>query len=50
VRHFFARDREKSGDIKLMYKPTSEMVADLFTKPLNGWQFAELSRKISGHD
>jgi hypothetical protein len=50
VRHFFARDREESGEIKLVYKKTSEMIADIHTKPLSGWQFAELSRKMSGHD
>ena len=29
VRHFFAKDREKMGDIVLIYKPTGEMIADI---------------------
>jgi hypothetical protein len=50
VRHFFARDRENSGDIKLVYKKTSEMIADIHTKPLSGWQFKELSNRMTGND
>ena len=28
VRHFFARNREEMGDIKIVYKPTMDMIAD----------------------
>jgi hypothetical protein len=50
VRHFFARDRENFGDIKLVYKKTSEMIADIHTKPLSGWQFKELSNRMTDND
>ena len=36
IRHFFARDREQSGDIELCYCPTGDMVADVLTKPVTG--------------
>lgn len=49
VRHFFARDRVKSGDISLEYKPTNEMIADIMTKPVNGFLFLKLGRLLSGH-
>ena len=34
VRYVFIKDRVSSGDIKLEYCPTEEMLADHFTKPL----------------
>lgn len=49
VRHFFARDKEKSGEVMLVYKKTKEMIADIHTKPLSGWLFKELTHKLSGH-
>lgn len=42
IRHFFARDRVKSGDISLTYCPTREMVADVLTKAVNGELFWHL--------
>jgi len=48
VRHFFARDREKLGDIVLIYKPTNEMIADIMTKPVTGMLFNKLSKELVG--
>jgi hypothetical protein len=48
VRHFFARDREKLGDIVLIYKPTDEMIADIMTKPVTGILFEKLSNQLVG--
>ena len=36
VRYVFIRDWVRSGDIKLEHCPTEEMLADHFTKPLQG--------------
>jgi hypothetical protein len=49
VRHFFARDKENSGEVMLVYKKTKEMIADIHTKPLSGWLFKELTHKLSGN-
>ena len=42
VRYFFIKDAVERGEIKIVYKPTGEMVADLLTKPLQGEQFRRL--------
>ena len=34
VHHHFIRDLIQNGDIKLLYKPTEDQIADIFTKPL----------------
>jgi hypothetical protein len=39
VRYFFIADRFKSGEIRIEYCPTGIMVADFFTKPLQGLIF-----------
>jgi hypothetical protein len=46
VRHFFARDRIKTGDIILLHKPTKEMLADVMTKPVTGELFRTLISQI----
>jgi hypothetical protein len=35
-------DRQDSGEIKIEYLPTTEMVADIFTKPLQGELFVNM--------
>jgi hypothetical protein len=42
IRYFFVTDRVKSGDIRIEYCPTADMVADFFTKPLQGSLFRKL--------
>ena len=49
IRYFFIKDRIKRGDIHLMYCPTEDMVADFFTKPLQGSLFLRMRDIIMGH-
>ena len=46
IRYFFIKDRVDSGEVKIKYCPTNEMVADFFTKPLQGSQFVKLRNAI----
>ena len=39
VRYLFITDRIKKGDLHIEYCPTDNMVADFFTKPLQGKTF-----------
>ena len=48
IRYFFIKDRIKSGDIDLQYCPTEIMLADFFTKPLQGKQFKLLRSAVMG--
>jgi hypothetical protein len=41
IKYFFIKDRIDSGEVKVEYKATEEMIADLFTKPLQGQLFAK---------
>ena len=36
IRYFFVKDRVASGEVKIEYCPTDSMMADFFTKPLQG--------------
>lgn len=49
TRFYFIHDRVKNGEIELMYAPTDEMVADFFTKPLQGALFLKLRDKLLGN-
>jgi hypothetical protein len=42
IRYFFVTDRIKNGELRVEYCPTGDMVADFFTKPLQGAQFKKL--------
>jgi hypothetical protein len=46
IRYFFVTDRVKMGDLCIEYCPTGEMVADFFTKPLQGSIFRKLRKVI----
>ena len=46
IRYFFVTDRIKQGEMRVEYCPTEDMVADLFTKPLQGTLFRKLRRII----
>ena len=48
IRYFFIKDRIKSGNIDLQYCPTEVMLADFFTKPLQGKQFKLLRSAVMG--
>jgi hypothetical protein len=48
VRYFFIADRVKSKEIRIEYCPTGIMLADYFTKPLQGALFRKLRAMIMG--
>ena len=50
IRHFFVTDRIKNKEIKVMYCPTESMVADFFSKPLQGKLFFKFRNVILGID
>jgi hypothetical protein len=39
IHYFFITDRIKAGEVKVEYCPTGEMIANYFTKPLQGSLF-----------
>ena len=45
---FFIKDHIKSGDINSQYCPTEIILADFFTKPLQGKQFKLLRSAVMG--
>ena len=49
IRFFFIKDRIKKGDIHLLYCPTEGMLADFFSKPLQGALFIRFRDMIMGH-
>ena len=48
VRYFFVKDRYDKGEIELRYCPTEIMLADFFTKPLQGALFLKFREVIMG--
>jgi hypothetical protein len=50
IRYFFITDRVKTGELRIEYCPTEEMVGDFFTKPLQGVQFYKLRDDIMNID
>lgn len=50
IRYFFVKDRVDKKEITIDYCPTHEMLADFFTKPLQGGLFYKLRRVIMGWD
>jgi len=42
IRYFFVTDRIEAGELRVEYCPTKKMIADFFTKPLQGALFYEL--------
>lgn len=49
IRYFFITDRVKKEDLVIMHCPTMKMIADFFTKPLQGSLFRKLRDVIMGH-
>jgi hypothetical protein len=49
IRYFFMKDRIKIEDIKIVYCPTEQMLADFFTKPLQGSLFERFRKVLMGH-
>jgi hypothetical protein len=50
IRYFFVADRIEAGEMSVQYCPTGEMVADFFTKPLQGIQFKKFRDLIMNID
>ncbi len=48
IRYFFIKDRIDIEGIDVQYCPTGQMLADFFTKPLQGSLFEEISRSDIG--
>jgi hypothetical protein len=48
IRHFFVKDRIDMNEVKLVNVKTEDMVADYFTKPLQGALFNKLRNMIMG--
>jgi hypothetical protein len=46
IRYFFLTDQVDSKRVKIEHCPTAEMLADYFTKPLQGLQFRKLRDRI----
>ena len=46
VRYYFVTDQIKKGHVKVAFCPTQDMVADFFTKPLQGNLFVRMREKI----
>ena len=50
IRYFFLKDRIKAGEIEIIHCPSEEMIADFFTKPIQGKRFTELRSLIMGEN
>ena len=49
IRYFFVKDRVKMDRIDIVHCPTEEMLADFFTKPLQGQLFEKFKKVLMGH-
>ena len=49
IRFFFVKDRIDKGEMKLEYCPTYEMLADFFTKSLQGKAFKMYNDVLMGY-
>ena len=50
IRYFFLCGRVKLGEINVVYCPTDRMIADFFTKPLQGKSFKMFREAIMGYN
>ena len=50
IRYFFIGDRIKTNGISIVYCPTEEMLADFFTKPLQGALFRKFRAVLLGYE
>ena len=48
IRYFFVTDRIAAGELSVEYCPTIDMIAEYFTKPLQGSQFRRFRNVILG--
>jgi hypothetical protein len=50
IRYFFIKDQVDSKRVKIEHCPTGDMLADFFTKPLQGMQFQKLRDQMMNID
>ena len=50
VRFFFIANRHEAGDVRIEHCGTDEMVADFFTKPLQGAKFRKFRKMIMNEE
>ena len=50
IRYFFVKDRIDKKELVVEYTPTYRMLADFYTKPLNGKMFRTLRNIIMGYE
>ena len=46
IRYYFITDRIKNDELQIEYCPTDNMVAEYFTKPLQGKKFFQFRKTI----
>ena len=46
IRYYFITDTIKNDELEIEYCPTDDMVADYFTKPLQGKKFLQFRKTI----
>jgi hypothetical protein len=49
IRYFFLTDQIEKGNVIVEYCPTGEMVADFFSKPLQGKLYQKFRKALMGH-
>jgi hypothetical protein len=50
IRYFFITDHSKRNDLTIVHCPTHQMLADFFTKPLQGSLFRKFRAVLLGHE
>jgi hypothetical protein len=50
IRYFFIKDKVDTKEIRIEYCPTNDMIADFFTKPIQGVLFKRLRDHIMNID
>jgi hypothetical protein len=49
IRYFFLTDQIEKGNLSVAYCPTTEMIGDYMSKPLQGKLFQKFKKAIMGH-
>ena len=48
IRYYYVADRVAKGDLRVVWCPTDQMIADFLTKPLQGKAFVEFRNMLMG--
>ena len=48
IRYFFVKDRVDKKEVRVEYCPSSSMLTDFFTKPLQGQMFTKFKEVLMG--